>query len=352
MTASYISLIAFTVLSALSFLIVAQTRDSRYALITGTLTLFICLLHLYLIRFDDYETLDMLFYHRSYVSDFYTNWHYKEFLFWYPFRLLSELIPIQIALLTIDVFFLVLCCTLFRFFGLKPVFCLVCGLLLFSFFPFIFGRLGAYRQYWALILGSFIYAYIVNLDRQTTLIASSKLWYIAGLIPVLIHNGAVVLLLTFFSYVKKSIGHYFISVCVFGVILYFFFNVDRSAGDLLLDKLVRERHSSGALRAEYIYMVAIVVCLYFLKNDYKRIVGGEIKLFAATLFVFYVLGLFVFQTTSVYLERISMYILVILFPLLMISCIRNPDKLKLAFISVLTVIPIFFPAIQIVVMGS
>ena len=313
-------------------------------------SILVCLSNLYFIRFDAFNTGDMNLYISQYYSEYYSNWHRKEFLFWAIYRFFSIFITAEFALILIDLILLSVCCLSFRFYGLKGMASITCGLLVFCMFPLIFGRLGAYRQYWAMVVALFLFSYLFKVSRSKNQANASK-FYVLAVIPILIHNGAVCLLLVFSSFFRISIGYIIGSFVVLGAVYYLMFFQGTGAGDLVLDKLVRDRESSGTLRTEYIYLVTLLLMLIVSHKDYKSFVGGQLLPLLVVFGLFYIVAELVFSTSSLYLERVGMNLLIVLFPIVIVSNMKEPTFYKSTFVAAITIFPVLFPAIQLITMG-
>ena len=181
-------------------------------------------------------------------SDLFVLYYLREGLFWFPFKIISSLIPPPFSLMILDYFILILLYQNFRILKL-PIYFLIPMTI---FFPFFLGFENIYRSLFAAVVFTYILLRFYNQGFLKKLLLS--------LIPILIHNSSIIFLpLLFFSNRSSNSLLKITSIFIAGLSSFFFvfyFQNYTEYSDIQL--------AIGADYSMYYVFLILMITLFFL----------------------------------------------------------------------------------------
>lgn len=291
-------------------------------------SLYLILLPFFL-RFGPIQS-DMLVYTgitRLPFSDLFVLYYLREGLFWFPFKIISSLIPPPYSLLVFDYIILFLFYQNFRILKL-PIYFLIPITI---FFPFFLGFENIYRSLFAAVVFTFILLRFYNQGFLIKLLLS--------LIPILIHNSSIIFLpLLFFSNTKSNSLLKITSLFIAGLSSFFFIYYFQNYTEYSDVQL-----TIGADYSLYYVFLILLITLFFLLS--QTLFNYERPILSFGIYCLIVS----YNSTylpSVLSERISLFGLMIVTPfiLVVISNIKHlPSRILSYFIvSFMLALPTLF----------
>lgn len=338
LTGSFLSGIAYFVSIFYSFKI-----SSSFIALAMSLTV----AYIFSSHFDSHSAIDVQRYTAGYYSDELTNWHIKEIGFWYLFRFFNDVFEVELIYFIFDFIGIAIFIVSFKMFGLRLPIAISAALLLFYFFPFVFGRHNVYRQYLAEI---FVVVCTLRMASLSLNRSSFNSWVALLFLPATFHNAAIIALVNILLIPMKRRYTILVAIlCLVGVSGLLQVLGDSSV-DLLTQKITRERSGSGSIDAEYFYLALSLIFSAFLYFLLKDRLGKQLISWLVVLLL--ILTSLIYLGASIYGERLGMYILAMIYPLILVGLALRQARIMTIFLIFLSQVPLLSPTVSYLVIGQ